>query len=48
MSYRTDAAFKGGKYKTPMCIIIEGSWIIAVKVTHAGKTSTVKFNVDAK
>jgi len=48
MNYRTDAKFIGGKYRTTLRIIMEGPWIIAVKTTLAGKTSTAKFNVDAR
>ncbi len=48
MNYRTDAKLKGGVYKATMHFIMEGPWVIAVKVTLAGKTTTAKFNVDAK
>ena len=48
MNYITDAKLKGEKYKTTMNFIMSGPWIIAVKITRAGKTSTAKFNVDAQ
>lgn len=48
MNYRTYAAFRAGKYRTSMNLIMEGPWYIAVKVNHAGKTSTAKFHVDVR
>lgn len=47
MNYKTDTEFKGNEYKAKMNLSMAGSWNIAVKITRAGKTSTVKFNVDA-
>jgi hypothetical protein len=48
MNYVTDAKLKGEKYKATMNFIMSGPWIIAVKITHGGKTSTAKFNIDAQ
>jgi len=48
MNYTTDAKLKGEKYKATMNFIMSGPWIIAIKINHAGKTSTAKFNVDAQ
>ena len=48
MNYTTDSKLKGEKYKATMNFIMSGPWIIAVKITHGGKTSTAKFNVDAQ
>jgi len=48
MNYKTEAAVSSGKYKAVMNLSMSGSWNIAVKVTRAGKTSTMKFTVDAK
>ena len=48
MNYKTEAALSSGKYKAVMNLSMSGSWNIAVKVTRAGKTSTMKFTVDAK
>ena len=48
MNYRTDASFRGGKYRTTMNLIMEGPWYIAVKVNLAGKTSTAKFHIDVR
>ena len=48
MNYITDAQLKGDKYRAKMNFIMSGPWIIAIKINHAGKTSTAKFNVDAQ
>jgi hypothetical protein len=46
MNYRVDAPYKGGKYRVAMNFIMEGPWVIAVKINHLGKTTTAKFNVN--
>lgn len=48
MNYKTDAEAKGNEYRAKMNLSMSGSWNVAVKVTRAGKTSTMKFAVDAK
>jgi hypothetical protein len=48
MNYKADAGLKGDEYKAKMNLSMSGSWNIAVKITRAGKTSTMKFTVDAK
>lgn len=48
MNYKTDAAMSGQKYVAKMNLSMSGSWNVAVKITKGGKTSTVKFNVDAQ
>ena len=48
MNYRTNAKLNGEKYRATMNFIMSGPWIIAIKITHEGKTSTVKLNVDAQ
>ena len=48
MNYVIDAKLKGEKYKATMKLIMSGPWIIAVKINHAGKISTGKFNIDAQ
>ncbi len=48
MNYKTDAQLKGDEYRAKMNLSMSGSWSIAVKVTRGGKTSTMKFTVDAK
>ena len=48
MNYQTDAKLKRGRYKATMNFSMAGPWIIAIKITLEGKTSTVKFNVDSQ
>ncbi len=48
MNFVTDAKLKREKYSAKMNLIMSGPWIIAVKLTLSGKTSTVKFNIDAQ
>lgn len=48
MNYRTNTKLNGEKYRATMNFIMSGPWIIAIKITHEGKTSTVKLNVDAQ
>jgi YtkA-like len=48
MNYKTDAALQGDEYKAVMGLSMSGSWNVAIKITRAGKTSTMKFTVDAK
>jgi hypothetical protein len=48
MNYKADAELKGDEYKAKMNLSMSGSWNVAVKITKAGKTSTMKFTVDAK
>jgi len=48
MNYKADAELKGDAYSAKMNLSMSGSWNIAVKITRAGKTSTMKFTVDAK
>lgn len=47
MNYKTDTDLKGNEYKGKMNLSMSGAWNIAVKITSGGKTTTVKFNVDA-
>jgi hypothetical protein len=48
MNYKTDTVLKGDEYKATLGLSMSGSWNIAVKIIKAGKTSTLKFTVDAK
>jgi hypothetical protein len=48
MHYKADAELKGDEYKAKMNLSMSGSWNVAVKITRAGKTSTMKLTVDAK
>jgi hypothetical protein len=48
MNYKADAELKGNEYKAKMNLSMSGAWNIAVKIIRGGKTTTVKFNVDAR
>jgi len=48
MNYKTEAQLKGDTYNTTLDFSMSGSWNVDVKIARGGKTSTVKFNVDAK
>lgn len=48
MTYRTEAALNGDAYQAKVNLSMSGSWNVSVKITRAGKTSTMKFTVDAK
>jgi len=48
MNYKADAPLKGTAYHAKMVLSMSGSWNVAVKITRAGKTSTMRFTVDAK
>ncbi len=48
MNYKVEAKRKGEKYEERMKLIMAGPWIIAVKITREGKTTTAKFNIDAR
>jgi hypothetical protein len=47
MNYKTDAGLKDGKYTAVMDLSMAGSWNITVKITRDGKTSKLKFSIDA-
>lgn len=48
MNYKTDTMLHGNEYMAVMGLSMSGPWNIAVKITKDGKTSTMKFTVDAK
>jgi hypothetical protein len=48
MNYRTDAKLKGDTYRATMNLIMSGPWVVAIIITHDGKTRTAKINVDAQ
>ena len=48
MNYKVDAVLKGDEYKATMGLSMAGSWNITVKIAREGKTSSLKFTVDAK
>ncbi len=48
MNYRADAVMKDGLYSAKLNLSMSGGWNIVVKIARGGKTSTMKFNVDAQ
>ncbi|MBZ0157074.1 MAG: FixH family protein [Alphaproteobacteria bacterium] len=48
MSYKSDAALSGTEYRTNLNLSMAGPWNVIVKVARAGKTSSMKFTVDAR
>lgn len=48
MNYKTDAVAKGDVYLATMNLSMAGPWNVAVKITRGGKTSSLKFTIDAK
>ncbi len=47
MNYKANASLIGNAYQAKMNLSMAGPWSIAIKTTRRGKTSTVKFSVDA-
>ena len=48
MNYKTDAVPKEGSYQATLKFSMSGSWNVEAKISRAGKTTPVKFNVDVK
>lgn len=48
MNYKTDAELKGNEYRATMNLSMSGPWNIAIKISKGGKTSSMKFNIDAQ
>ncbi len=46
MNYKTKTEVKNKKYMATVDFSMSGPWNINVKITRAGKTQSVKFNVD--
>ena len=46
MNYKTKTDTKNKKYMAIVDFSMSGAWNINVKITRAGKTQSVKFNVD--
>jgi len=46
MNYKTKTDAKNKKYMAIVDFSMSGAWNINVKITRAGKTQSVKFNVD--
>jgi hypothetical protein len=48
MNYKTDAKLRKERYTATMNFIMSGPWYIVIIISHEGKKSTAKFNVDAQ
>ena len=48
MTYKANAEMKNKGYRAILNLSMSGSWSINVKITRAGKTQTVKLNVDVQ
>jgi len=48
MNYKENADLKGDAYAAKMNLSMAGSWGVTIKIVRAGKTSKIKFTVDAK
>ena len=48
MNYKAEAEMKNDVYSAKLNLSMSGGWNIAVKITKGGKTSTMKFNIDAQ
>jgi hypothetical protein len=48
MNYRAPAKLKKDAYTLRMRLIMAGPWIIVVKITAGGKTTSARFNIDAR
>ncbi len=48
MNYKATAVLEGSVYKAKLNFSMSGSWNVAVKVMRGGKTSNMKFSVDAQ
>ncbi|HYA14021.1 MAG TPA: FixH family protein [Syntrophales bacterium] len=46
MHYKTKAELSGSRYLANVNFSMAGAWSVTIKITHAGKTQPVKFNVD--
>jgi len=48
MNYKADAELKGNAYRVIVNYSMAGSWNNDLRITRAGKTTSVKFTIDAK
>lgn len=46
MNYKAKAELSGSQYLAKVNFSMTGAWGVNIKITRAGKTQTVKFNVD--
>ena len=48
MNYKTEAKLKKDAYTMRMRLIMAGPWVIVVKITAGDKTTSARFNIDAR
>lgn len=48
MNYKSNAELKGETYRAVISPSMAGSWNVAVRVAHAGKTDTARLTIDVK
>lgn len=48
MNYKTKAKLKDVTYKAKMKLIMEGPWVIAVKISRGDRHLTARFSIDAR
>ncbi|MCX5848507.1 MAG: FixH family protein [Deltaproteobacteria bacterium] len=46
MNYKTKAELSGSRYLANVNFSMSGAWAVNIKITRAGKTQSVKLNVD--
>jgi hypothetical protein len=48
MNYKADTVLSGNEYKAKINFSMSGAWNVVIKISRAGKTASLKFNVDAR
>jgi hypothetical protein len=48
MNYKTDAELKGNVYRAKVDYSMAGSWNNEIRINREGKTTSVRFTIDAK
>ena len=48
MNYKANAGLKDKRYVATVDFSMSGPWSVSIKITRAGKTQSVKLNVDVK
>jgi hypothetical protein len=48
MNYKTEAKLKKDAFTMRMRLIMAGPWVIVVKITAGEKTTSARFNIDAR
>jgi hypothetical protein len=46
MNYKEKTELKGSRYLATLNFSMSGAWTVTIKITRAGKTQSVKLNVD--